>query len=65
VTQHVQDPITVSVSEAVRLTGLSRSKLYVEMAAGRLNFLKVGDRRLIRVSALHEFLQLMEKRNAE
>jgi excisionase family DNA binding protein len=46
----------VGVPEAVRLSGLSRSTLYKEMQEGRLGAIKMGRRRLIRLSELHRWL---------
>jgi excisionase family DNA binding protein len=51
-----QHPLAVSVTVAARLTGLSRSTLYAEMAAGRLAYAKVGKRRLIPTEALLDWL---------
>ena len=42
----------MSVAEAVRFSGLSRSELYKLMTAGRLTYTKVGRRRLIPRKAL-------------
>lgn len=50
------DRITVGVSEACRLTGLSRAFLYELMARGSLRFACVGKRRLIFVASLRNFL---------
>ena len=49
-------PMTVSVIEASKLTGLSRSRLYELMQDGKLKSLTIGRRRLIRVSALEALL---------
>lgn len=46
----------MSVAEAVRFTGLSRSVLYESMTAGELVYLKHGARRLIPRAALVTFL---------
>jgi len=48
--------LACSVDEAAESTGLSRSTLYLEMAAGNLNFLKCGKRRLIPMAGLEAFL---------
>jgi hypothetical protein len=52
-----QQRITCSVSDAEAATGISRSQLYLEMKAGRLEYVKRGTRRLIRVPSL---LKLVE-----
>ena len=43
---------TCRVEEAVEATGIGRSKLYVDMKAGKLEFVKYGRRRLVRVPSL-------------
>ena len=54
------DPATerlaYSVSEAARLTGLSRDLLYDQMRQGNLDYIKVGRRRLITRHHLEQFL---------
>lgn len=37
----------LSVAEAVKFTGLSRSELYLQMAGGKLAYTSIGRRRLI------------------
>jgi len=49
-------PLAVSIPEAIRLTGISRSSLYREIEAGRLRSCKAGKRRLIPTTALSEWL---------
>jgi excisionase family DNA binding protein len=57
------DPATerlaYSVSEAARLTGLSRDLLYDQMRQGNLDYIKVGRRRLITRQHLEQFLELV------
>ena len=36
------EPITVRIPDAVRLTGLSRSRIYELMKAGEIDFVKIG-----------------------
>jgi excisionase family DNA binding protein len=48
--------LAYSVSEAARLTGLSRDLLYDEMRRGHLHYIKVGRRRLITRHHLEQFL---------
>jgi len=52
-----RERITCSVSDAEAATGISRSQLYLEMKAGRLEYLKRGARRLIRVPSLLRLLE--------
>ncbi len=48
--------LAYSVDEAAQITGLSRDLLYDQMRTGRLNYLKVGRRRIITRQHLDEFL---------
>lgn len=48
--------LTVSVREAVAMSGLSRSFLYEAMNRGELPFIKKGRRRLIATSSLSEYV---------
>jgi len=50
------EPLAVSVSEATKLSGLSRSFLYEAMAAKELPFIKAGRRRLIAFDDLRRWL---------
>lgn len=50
------EPISVRVPEAVRLTGLSRSRLYELMKSGDVEFVKVGSSTLILVESLRLFI---------
>ncbi len=47
-------PLAYSISEAVRLTGLSRATIYNMFADGRLPSLKIGKRRLVERAALDQ-----------
>ena len=51
------DPICVRVREAVRLTGLSRSRVYELMKSGDIEFVKVGSSTLIPYDALRSFIE--------
>lgn len=50
-------PISVRVPEAVRLTGLSRSRLYELMRSGEIEFIKVGASTLVLVESLRHFIE--------
>jgi excisionase family DNA binding protein len=50
------DPITVRVPDAVRLTGLSRSRLYELMRSGELEYVKVRGSTLIPYDGLRAFI---------
>ncbi len=49
-------PITVTVSEAIRASGLGRTKLYELIGAGRVESVRVGTRRLVIFESLKSFL---------
>jgi excisionase family DNA binding protein len=48
--------LAYSVTEAARLTGLSRDLLYDQMRRGSLRYVKIGRRRLITRQDLEQFL---------
>ena len=48
--------VALSPNEAAEALGISRAKLYEELASGRLRSVKSGKRRLIPVGALDEWL---------
>ena len=48
--------IALSPNEAAESLGISRAKVYEELAAGRLRSVRSGKRRLIPVGALDEWL---------
>jgi excisionase family DNA binding protein len=50
------DALAISVRQAARSAGVSRSILYEEMHNGRLKFVKIGARRVILVDDLREWL---------
>jgi excisionase family DNA binding protein len=52
----VPEPISVRIPEAVRLTGLSRSRIYELMKSGDIEFVKVGGSTLILVESLRCFI---------
>jgi excisionase family DNA binding protein len=45
-------PVTVTVENALRLSGLGRTKLYELMNQGRLKTVKIGRRRLVVFASL-------------
>ena len=49
-------PLAVSPSEAARMAGIGRTKLYSILAANELVSIKLGSRRLIRVADLEAWL---------
>ena len=54
------DRIAVSPSEAARLAGIGRTKIYEVLNTGALASFKIGTRRLIRVSELDAWLRRLE-----
>jgi hypothetical protein len=52
------EPISVRIPEAVRLTGMSRSRIYELMRSGDVEFAKVGSSTLIIVESLRRFVDL-------
>jgi len=52
--------LAFSIAEARQATGLGRSRLYEEIAAGRLRVAKSGRRTLVTLEALKAFLRLLE-----
>lgn len=48
----MDDVLAIDIKAAARKISCSRSYLYTEMASGRLAYLKVGKRRLIRPADL-------------
>jgi hypothetical protein len=51
-----RERLACSVSDAVEASGISRSRLYMEMKDGRLEYLQRGSRRLVRVASLIKLL---------
>lgn len=50
------EPISVKIPEAVRLSGISRSRIYELMRGGDIEFAKVGSSTLIIVESLRRFI---------
>lgn len=50
-------PITYTIANATRATGLSRSTLYNLMKAKRLPYIKVGKRTLLKISDIETLLE--------
>ena len=49
-----------NIEAVVARLGLGRSKVYEELASGRLRSVKVGRRRLVSESALVEYIERLE-----
>ena len=50
------EPLAVSVGRATHMSGLGRTKIYEALGAGELSSLKIGNRRLILVDDLRNWL---------
>lgn len=50
------EPLAVRIPDAVRMTGIGRSKLYELIASGDLETIKVGRCTLVTVDAIKAFL---------
>jgi excisionase family DNA binding protein len=51
------EPLTVRISTAVRITGLSRSRIYELIQAGDINVTKVGRATLVQYQSLKDLTQ--------
>ena len=51
------EPITVRIPEAIRITGMSRSRIYELMQAREIEYVKVGASTLIIVDSLRAFIE--------
>jgi hypothetical protein len=52
-------PLTVTIPEAVRLSGLSRSELYRQLSAGHIHARKSGSRTLILWASLKAHVEAL------
>jgi hypothetical protein len=52
-------PLTVTIPEAIRLSGLSRSELYRQLSAGRIRARKSGSRTLIVWASLQTHVEAL------
>jgi excisionase family DNA binding protein len=59
---HTIEPISIRISEAVRVTGLSKSKIYQLIASGDIEAAKVGRATVVLVESLKSFLRSQRKR---
>jgi excisionase family DNA binding protein len=55
------EPMAVSVVEAARLLGISRTRVYEELVAGRLKSFKVGRRTLLSRRELDAWIDAREQ----
>ena len=50
------EPIAVTIPDAIRISGLSRSEIYRRLAAGDLEAIKSGTRTLILMDSIKRYL---------
>jgi excisionase family DNA binding protein len=55
------EPEAISVDETCRITGLGRSKIYELISDGTLPSVKVGKRRLVRLSTARRLIAGLEQ----
>lgn len=60
----VMEPIAVRIVEAIRLTGIGRSKLYELIASGAIETVKFGRCTLIPTGSLHGLIEKARQRNS-
>jgi excisionase family DNA binding protein len=56
-------PMTIGISGAVAMVGISRAQIYRLAAAGKINMVKSGRRSLIVVSTLIRYIQSLPRAN--
>jgi len=56
----IPEPLTVSIGEASRLTGLSAATLWRRHKDGTLPMIRVGGRRLVRLADLRRLVEASE-----
>jgi excisionase family DNA binding protein len=59
------NPIAVSISEAVKMVGLGRTSLYAAIAAGKLKTRKSGRRTLVETQALQAFIEALPESGSQ
>ena len=57
------DEMLLGLPEVIRVSGLSRTKLYELMASGELESVKIGRRRLVPVAALAAYVDSARERS--
>jgi excisionase family DNA binding protein len=59
-TRSRDERLAVPIPEAVRISGISRTRIYEHHKNGRLAFVKDGKKTLIRIAALDALLRQLE-----
>ena len=57
----MDDKLLFNVPEACRLLNISRSKLFMEMKQDRLDWVSIGNRRLIHRDELHRYASSLKR----
>jgi excisionase family DNA binding protein len=57
----IQDRLTLTIYEALRATGIGRTKFYEEVGAGRIKVVRVGRRVLVPVDGLRAWMKVLEE----
>ena len=55
-------PVTITVSDALKVSSLGRTKFYELLRAGEIKSVRVGTRRLISFESLKRFLEREDAR---
>ena len=50
------EPLTISISAACYLSSFGKTKLYDLINSGKLETIRIGRRRLVKVSSLHKLI---------
>jgi excisionase family DNA binding protein len=58
-------PIAMTIRDAVKVSGLSRSKIYAELKDGRLRALKAGGRTLILRAELERYFERLSNQSPQ
>ena len=53
-------PFLYKLDQAILLLGIGKTRLYEEMNAGRIRYVTCGNRRLIPLGAVRDFVALLE-----
>lgn len=59
------EPIALSIEEASKALSIGRTKLYAELAAGRLEGKKLGKRTLVTRESIKQWLENLENYPSE
>ena len=52
------DPIFVSIADAAKALGLGRTSIYAMIGDGRLDAVKLGNRRLVTIESIRRLVEL-------